>query len=159
MRLGLFSVALFTASTTFAAVPANLVVENVPDFPPQLVEKVKPYLEARSASISDWNPVRPEMIIRTRFGETTQLHVVRMPGGARKQITFFSETVASAGFRPHDANTILLSRDTGGNEFFQFYRLDVPTGDTTLLTDGKSRNTGGAFSRDGKWFAYSSTKR
>lgn len=157
-RLAIAALSL-AATSIFAAVPANLVVENVPDFPPKLVEKVRPYLEARSASISDWNPARPEMLISTRFGETSQLHVVKMPGGARKQITFFGERVAGGSYRPHDANTIVLSRDAGGNEFFQLYRLDAGTGDTTLLTDGKSRNTGRTWSRDGKWLAFSSTRR
>ena len=140
-------------------VPANLVVENVPGFPAPLVQRIAPYLQARSAGVEDWNPVRPELLISTRFGETPQLHIVKMPGGARKQITFFSEGVAGALFRPQDANTILLTHDVGGNEFFQIYRYDVPSGDIALLTDGTSRNVFSAWSRDGKWYAYSSTKR
>ncbi|HEX9160619.1 MAG TPA: prolyl oligopeptidase family serine peptidase [Thermoanaerobaculia bacterium] len=159
MRRSLPALALFFATSLLAAVPANLVVENVPDFPPALTEKIKPYLEARSAILQDWNPARPEMLITTRFGETAQLHVVKMPGGARRQITFFTEGVDDAAFRPNDPNTIVVAHDAGGNEFYQFYRLDVPTGDLTLLTDGKSRNTGITWSRDGKWFAFSSTRR
>lgn len=158
MRTSLLAV-LFASLSVFAAVPSNLVVENVPEFPPPLIEKIRPYLSARSAAIADWNPVRTEMLISTRFGETTQLHVVKMPGGARKQITFYSEAVSNGSYRPHDPNTIVLAHDAGGNEFYQIYRMDVPAGETTLLTDGKSRNTGLTWSRDGKWLAYSSTKR
>ena len=76
------------------------------------------------------------MLVSTRFGNTPQLHVVKMPGGARKQITFFSDRVLGGGFRPHDPNTIFFVKDIGGGEFFQFYRFDVPTGEVTLLTDG-----------------------
>jgi len=159
MRATLLAAALFSASSAFAAVPANLVVENVPDFPPQLVEKIRPYLDYRSAILEGWNPSRPEILIATRFGDATQLHIVKMPGGARKQITFFADRVVGGSYRPHDANTIVIEKDTGGNEFFQLYRLDVSTGDITLLTDGKSRNLASAWSRDGKWLAYSSTKR
>ena len=159
MKASLLALTLFSTASLFAAAPPNLVVENVPDFPPQLVEKVRPYLDYRTANLEDWNPNRPEALITTRFGDATQLHIVKMPGGARKQITFFPDRVSSGTFRPHDPNTIIIEKDTGGNEFFQLYRLDVPTGDLTLLTDGKSRNLASAWSRDGKWLAYSSTKR
>src|SRR5688572_10502585 len=151
--------ASFLSTSALAQVPSNLVVENVPAFPPALVEKVRPYLDARSATFVDWNPMRPEMLVRTRFGETNQLHLVKMPGGARRQLTFLSEQIASGSFRPRDPNTVLFARDTGGDEFFQFYRMNIPTGEITLLTDGKSRNTGARWSRDGKSIAYSSNRR
>jgi dipeptidyl aminopeptidase/acylaminoacyl peptidase len=147
------------AATALAQTPSNLVVENIPTFPDTLVEKVHPYLEARSAFFSSWNPARPEMLISTRFGNTPQLHIVKMPGGARKQITFFADRVGGGQFRPHDPNTIVFGKDIGGGEFFQFYRFDLATGDITLLTDGKSRNTSLHFSHDGKWIAYASTRR
>ncbi len=44
-------------------------------------------------------------------------------------------------------------------EFFQAYRYDLPTGAITLLTDGRSRNTGGAWSTAGDRIAYASTRR
>jgi len=147
------------AVSASAQTPSNLVVENIPPFPDALVEKVRPYLEVRTAAFEAWNPVRPEMLIITRFANTPQLHLVKMPGGARKQLTFFPDRVGGAQFRPGDPNTIIFSKDVGGGEFFQLYRFDLPTGDITLLTDGKSRNTSARFSRDGKWMAYSSTRR
>src|SRR5262249_547030 len=50
-------------------------------------------------------------------------------------------------------------QDTGGGEFFQLYRLDLSDGRITLLSDGKSRNTGAVWSRDGRRLAYTSTRR
>lgn len=147
------------AATATAQTPSNLVVEGIPAFPEALVEKVRPYLEARTAGFASWNPARPEMLIVTRFGNTPQLHLVKMPGGARKQLTFYPDRVGGAQFRPHDPNTIVFSKDIGGGEFFQLYRFDLGSGDVTLLTDGKSRNTSAHFSRDGKWMAYASTRR
>jgi dipeptidyl aminopeptidase/acylaminoacyl peptidase len=120
---------------------------------------VQPYLDARTASFAAWNPVRPEMLIVTRFGNTPQLHLVKMPGGARTQLTFFPDYVVVAQFRPGDPNTIVFTKDIGGGEFFQFYRDDLATGTITLLTDGKSRNTSPRFSHDGKWLAFASTRR
>lgn len=162
-------IALLVSTSAFAqapspaapatTVPSNLVVENVPEFPAALAEKVGPYLDYRTAALADWNPQKAEMLIRTRFGETMQLHLVKMPGGARRQLTFFDETVASASFHPNDPNTVVFGRDIGGNEFFQLYRMNLSTAEATLLTDGKSRNLGVTFSRDGKVMAFSSTRR
>jgi len=159
MRGATLGLALVASSFVFAAVPPNLVVENVPEFPPPLVEKIQPYLSVRFAFIHGWNPVRPEMLIETRFGETAQLHIVKMPGGARRQITFFADAINEGSFRPRDPNTVVLSHDVGGDEFYQIYRYDLTSSDMTLLTDGKSRNTGMIWSRDGKWLAFSSTRR
>jgi hypothetical protein len=60
------------ASTAAAQVPSNLVVEGIPPFPDALVEKVRPYLEVRTASFQSWNPARTEMLISTRFGNKPQ---------------------------------------------------------------------------------------
>ena len=151
--------ALLLTTAAVAEVPSNLVVENVPEFPPNVVEKVKPYLDFRTASLRAWHPTRAEILIGTRFADVAQLHIVKMPGGDRRQITFYEDPVGSAGYLGNDPNQIVFAKDVGGGEFYQFYRMNLGTGEVTLLTDGKSRNVGGAVSRDDKWFAYSSTKR
>ena len=53
----------------------------------------------------------------------------------------------------------VFSKSAGGNEFNQNYRYDFATGEVTLLTDGKSRNSGPIWSHDGKRVAYTSTRR
>ena len=159
MKKSLFAAIALLAVAALAQAPSNLVVEGIPPFPDSLVEKVRPYLEVRTASFQSWNPARTEMLISTRFGNTPQLHLVKMPGGARKQLTFFPDRVLGAGFRPNDPNTIIFTKDVGGGEFFQLYRFDVGSGDVALLTDGKSRNTSPRFSKDGKWLAFASTLR
>jgi dipeptidyl aminopeptidase/acylaminoacyl peptidase len=142
-----------------AQVPDNLVVEGVPDFPAELKADVGRYLEFRSAGFSDWHPTRREALITTRFADSTQLHLVKMPGGARRQLTFFSEPVAGGAFRPKTGDDLVFGQDTGGGEFYQLYRYDLGDGRITLLTDGKSRNTGALWSRSGKRLAYTSTRR
>lgn len=136
------------------------MVDGVPSpFPKELADKARPYLESRAAAFQDWNPARPEMLVSTRFADAAQLHLVKMPGGDRRQLTFFDEPATGGRFRPGDPNTILFSKDVGGGENFQFYRYDLRTGETAMLTDGKSRHTGRAFSADGRWMAFSSNKR
>jgi dipeptidyl aminopeptidase/acylaminoacyl peptidase len=63
------------------------------------------------------------------------------------------------GFPEENADYFVLSKDLGGNEFFQNYRFDLKSGDLTLLTDGKSRNSSGVWSHHGKLLAYTSTRR
>jgi len=99
------------------------------------------------------------MLISTRFADTPQLHWVGRPGGARRQLTFSPEPVRGGSIRPKTGESILYVQDSGGGEFFQYYRYDFKDGRSTLLTDGKSRHTGGRWSHDGRWLAYASTLR
>ena len=151
--------ALLSVIGSQAQTPDNLVVEGVPAISAELRADVSRYMEFRAASFDSWHPVRREMLISTRFADTPQLHLVKMPGGARKQLTFLPEPVRGGQFQPVKGEYVVFAQDTGGGEFFQLYRYDLNDGKITLLTDGKSRNTGGVFSRSGKWLAYSSTKR
>ncbi len=137
----------------------NLVVDGVPDVPQSIVEQVGRYSEFRMAFPTSWHPLRREMIVGTRFGDTYQAHLVKMPGGARTQLTFFPENVYGGRFEPTKGDYFIYSKDKGGNEFYQIYRYDLASGDSTLLTDGKSRNTGGAFSYKGDRIVYGSTRR
>ncbi|TLY21369.1 MAG: S9 family peptidase, partial [Nitrospirae bacterium] len=144
-----------------AAIPPgdNLVVEGIPRVSATLVEAVSRYTEFRRAAFLSWHPSKREMLVRTRFAETVQVHQVQFPGGARTQLTFFSDPVHGASYPPKDARWFVFSKDTGGDEFYQFYRYDLGTSDVTLLTDGKSRNTSAVFSNSGERLAYSSTRR
>lgn len=158
-RLLLAASLLLTLSLVAAAAPPNLVVDGIPAIPQELAESVDPYLESRTASFRDWHPQRREMLISTRFGDVPQLHYVRAPGGARRQMTFFPDRVGGASFNPKNGEMIVFSKDVGGGEFFQLYRLDVPTGRINLLTDGKSRNSNPSWSSSGAAFAFTSTRR
>jgi len=160
MKKSLSSIALlFLALSVPAQVPENLVVEGVPAIPAELRRDVARYLEFRAATFQGWHPIRREMLITTRFADTPQLHLVKTPGGARKQLTFGTEPVGAARFRPKAGDFVVYSQDAGGGEFYQLYRLDLADGRTTLLTDGKSRNTGARFSNGGTQLAYTSTRR
>lgn len=137
----------------------NLVVENVPPIPMSLVESVARYTEYRTAGLRSWHPTKREMLIGTRFADTAQIHRLTTPGGARTQLTFYPDRVGGGWYEPKRGTYFVFSKDKGGDEFFQFYRYDVATGDITLLTDGKSRNTDWEFSNDGNRATYGSTRR
>jgi len=137
----------------------NLVVDGVPKIPAALAETAGRYGSYRSAGFADWHPVQQQMLIATRFGDTAQLHLVKMPGGERQQLTFFADAVGGGRFHPNGGDYIVFAKDIGGAEWFQLYRYDVTTGDVTLLTDGKARNLPGPWSSSGDQIAYMSTRR
>ena len=138
----------------------NLVIENIPDIPQSIKDRMFQYQSTRSASFQDWLHNDKGMLISTRFGETAQIHLVEKSGGARKQITFFNEPVGGASICPDKSkNVFLFSKDIGGGEFYQIYSFDLNTGKFKMLTDGKSSNGGANWNNKGDKFSFFSTKR
>ena len=88
---GLLSAAFVVAQGGDVVPNENLVAEGIPKIPAAIAEAVRPYSESRSAGFASWHPTRREMLIATRFADTAQVHLVKMPGGARRQMTFFPD--------------------------------------------------------------------
>jgi dipeptidyl aminopeptidase/acylaminoacyl peptidase len=135
--------------------PAALVADGIPPVPAELAAQTRPYMEFRTAGFSGWNARDRSMLITTRFGNTAQVHRVATPMGAREQLSFEAEPV-QGGWSPN-GDVLAVQKDVGGSEFFQLYTL--ANGRLTLLTDGRSRNEMNAWSHDGRWLGYSSTRR
>jgi dipeptidyl aminopeptidase/acylaminoacyl peptidase len=137
--------------------PAALLAEGIPPVPKALADRTRPYLEFRTASFASWHPVERSMLVTTRFGNTPQVHAVKAPGGARTQLSFEEDRIASVSLAPAKGDVTLVMKDTGGDEFYQLYTL--ADGRLALLTDGTSRNILNAWSDDGALIGYSSTRR
>lgn len=135
--------------------PAALIADGIPAVPEEMVAKTRPYMEFRTAGFRGWNTADKSMLISTRFGNTAQLHQVAKPMGARTQISFEAEPLG--GTWSPKGDVLVVTKDTGGNEFYQVYTLK--DGQLSLLTDGKSRNSFSGFSKDGALIGFSSTKR
>ncbi len=155
----LLPVFMVTAQTPNITPGDNLVVEGIPEIPATIVETVERYTNFRSASLASWHPKRREMLISTRFGDTSQVHLVKSPLASRQQLTFFPERVGGATFQPTEGNYFVFSKDIGGNEFNQNFHYDLGTGEISLLTDGKSKNSRGLWSHQGDRMIYTSTRR
>jgi len=156
---GLLAGASLLAQEAVVSPPESIVAEGVPKVPAALAETAGRYGAYRSAGLADWNPTKREMLVATRFADTPQLHLVSTPGGARRQLTFFSDAVTSGRFHPNGGDYIVFMKDIGGGEWYQLYRYDLKTGDVTLITDGKARNLMGPWSSKGDELAYMSTRR
>ena len=136
----------------------QLEIEGVPPVPQEFLSRLRPYQNTRQANFLGW--IGDGILIGTRFGNTTQLHRVEIPMGARRQLTFFNEPVGAAHVSPKPApKGFIYARDVGGSEFYQLFRFDVATGNSVLLTDGKSRYSNVVWSKDGRHFAYTTTER
>ena len=140
-------------------IPDTILARNVPAIPRSSTEGLLPYENLRVAWFADWHPSERRILIRTRFGDSTQLHEVAMPMGARTQITFYKDTVTEGAYRPGRPDQILVSLNEQGAENFQLLLFDRTAGKAKRFTDGKSRNTDSTWSHDGKLLAYVSNAR
>ena len=139
---------------------ANLHADGMPELPATIATSVGRYTEFRTASFAGWHPTRREALVLTRFADTNQVHEVRFPGGARRQLTFFPERITGASWPRRSGEYFVFTRDRGGDEFRQIFRTDVASGVTTIVSDGgRSQNDLGPWSHAGDRMAYGSTRR
>jgi dipeptidyl aminopeptidase/acylaminoacyl peptidase len=117
----------------------NLVMENIPEIPQSVRERLQQYQNVRGAGFSDFAP-QGGVYISTRFGETSQVHHVAEPLGMRRQLTFFDEPVGGASAVPGGSGDFVFGKDTGGDEYFQGYLFDVDAGSWTAFTEPGTRN-------------------
>jgi dipeptidyl aminopeptidase/acylaminoacyl peptidase len=139
--------------------PQAVEADGVPQIPDQLWNRLLQYRNLRSADFRGWAPDGNGILIRTRFGNTAQLHRVYKPGGRREQVTFFDEPADGRFLLGADDGTLLLTMATGGNEKYQVLVTDPDDGTASLLTDGKSRNLLGPVRHDGLFALVSSNQR
>lgn len=141
-------------------VDGNLVFEDMPALDRSVADTLSRYGHIRHANLIDWRADGRALYIRTRFGETFQIHRVNRAMGARQQLTFFNEPVAGTIVRPDKkAQHLVYLRDIGGSENFQLYLFDEERGTEQMLSDGKSRYQSPHFSASGRYLFYSSNER
>lgn len=145
-----------TFAADFVSTGDNVVTDGIPPVPVELAREVDRYAEYRTARFLAWHPERLEMLISTRFGDTSQVHRVTEPGGRRMQATFFPEPVLGLGaYAVKDGKEFFtFSMDEGGDEFYQVYRFDPSSGRAERLSDGEKRNGGGVYSDASGLLAY-----
>ncbi|MEJ8567837.1 S9 family peptidase [Elongatibacter sediminis] len=136
----------------------QLILQDVPEIPPRLVERLRQYQAVRSATFLDWARDGEGLYVLTRFADLSQVHRVRFAGGTRQQLTYLPDPIIEVHRQP-GGDRLALTTDPGGSEFSQIYRFDPDTAETVLLSDGASRNARLVWSRDGSRLAFQSTRR
>ena len=136
----------------------NLIMEDVPLIPTEIVDSLNRFQNVRSARFAAWQKDGSGLFVRTRFGDVDQLHRVDMPGSARYQLTYDDEPLGTVYKQP-GGSQLIFTRDAGGSEFTQIFMLDPAAGGAVMLTDGESRNGQVSWDRGGRRIAYQSTRR
>ena len=124
----------------------NLVMEGIPEIPADVKERLRQYQNVRGHGFQDWT--KDGILISTRFGEVSQIHELKKPLGARRQITFYNEPIGGASAAPNGTQFV-FSKDTGGDEVDQAYLYDMTTGATQAFTEPGTRNGSFVWSDDG----------
>lgn len=158
LLFAMFVAPLSQAVTERTANNGNLVMQDIPEIPQQIVTDLNRYQNVRSAPFRDFTQDGNSLYISTRFGDVSQLHKVEKPGGTRQQLTFFKEPIGSVSRQP-DGDMIAFTMDAGGSEYAQIFLFDPKTGESKMVTDGESRNGVINWSHKGGKIAYQSTQR
>ena len=139
LAISVGTAALVSAADVVAPNP-DLTAEGVPPIPAALAAKVAPYTEFRPATAVSWHPTKRELIVARRAVNTTQLHRVAEPGAELRQLTDFTEPVRFGLWWPKAPDTMIFTRDAGGNEQQQLYRLDARAPAPIALTDATRKH-------------------
>lgn len=142
--------------------PPGITTEGIPAIPQSIAEGFGRYAQFRQAQMIGWNPAKRQILITTTLGTVPQLYSVDGPGRDRHQLTWFDRgvpVIANASYDPADGNTFVYQFDpAGSSELRSLYRFDMATGESTLVTESKTRYLH-IWSRQGKWLAYDSAER
>ena len=147
-------------ATGFFPVPPNIKAEGLPPIPASIPDAVAPYGQFRQAILLGWHPTKRAMLIATAFGNTPQIHSVAGPGMDRRQLTFHKDPISTAGvfYAPDGSHFVFRSAPSGG-DMTQFFRYDVATGKSVMITDGKQRYGVPAWSNKSGVIAFDSNRR
>lgn len=151
-----FAAAPISAQSVSERTIGTATLQNVPAIPAEVDTAVQRFQNYRSAELEAWL-ADGSILVTTRFGSTDQVHRITEPMGTRSQISFSAEPVQSASAIPGE-NRFVLVRDTGGDEWFQFYAMGLP-GEPVRLTEPGTRNQAMVFSDDGSLMVWVSAGR
>jgi dipeptidyl aminopeptidase/acylaminoacyl peptidase len=163
--LSLPAASLLAANVAWSApaiVRGNLILEGIPEqsaLTADKSDKLDAYLSARGARPQGFT-AKGQVLIRARFGEVDQLHLVDQALGALHQITFIREPVLRGAFSPDpNRNAFFYLADSAGDGGSQLYYQRVGDPTARRLSDGKSIASGALWSSSGREIAFSTIAR
>lgn len=140
----------------FISPPASLVADGIPPVPAAIARDVQPYVGIYGLPLAGWDVVKRELLLKG-LSSVTWISTIDTPGASPKITTYIRDGgIYDVYFQPQ-GKYIAYTRDSGGNETFQLYLYNVQSGASTLLSDGKSRNTEPVWSSSGERIIYSSS--
>lgn len=140
------------------APPAGVIREGIPPIPASIEVESYAYRSVSGFFLIGWDPEKPQMMISGWAPGYKFASRVENPGQTPIMILKLPDWDRDMRFSP-DGNYLVYVKPADENFQDQIYRYDIKTKETTLLTDGKSRNRYPIFSNSGKMLAYSSNRR
>ncbi|HYX28427.1 MAG TPA: DPP IV N-terminal domain-containing protein, partial [Pyrinomonadaceae bacterium] len=127
----------------------NLVTEGVPKIPASLARAAQRYTtNAYGLPVAGWDASKREIWIKDLKSDSTVVYRVAAESGAIQPVLNIPTGVYDLYYQPQ-GKYLVYNQDTNGNEQFQMYLFSIETNKSTLLTDGKSRNTEPVWSNAG----------
>jgi dipeptidyl aminopeptidase/acylaminoacyl peptidase len=135
---------------------ASLVADGIPAFERIAVAERK---EATAVRFVDWHPQRAEMLVLATAGGSLQLHSLAEPAAKPRLLTSGRGKVETARWEPGQGEYLVFSRDHGGDEAYQLFRLRPPESGSALaealaLTPAGARVSEFAFLPAGQGLVY-----
>ncbi|HEX9274189.1 MAG TPA: prolyl oligopeptidase family serine peptidase, partial [Candidatus Binatia bacterium] len=138
--------------------PASVVHEGVPPVPASLGRETSLYRSSPGSSLVGWDPEKPQVVISSYCMNAKCASRVDSPGRSARFLLQLPAWYRDISYEP-GGNFLVYTKPVDENFKDQIYRYDLKTKETTLLTDGRSRNRYPLFSSSGKLLAYSSNRR
>jgi dipeptidyl aminopeptidase/acylaminoacyl peptidase len=135
----------------------NIEAVGVPPIPASLAREIQPYNSPYGLPVAGWNPLKREIWLKG-LSSVTWVSRVASPGATPETSAIYiqSSGIYDIYFQPQ-GKYLAYTRDTNGNETFQLYLYEISAHNSTLLSDGKSRNTEPVWSNAGDKIVYSSS--
>jgi dipeptidyl aminopeptidase/acylaminoacyl peptidase len=106
--------------------------------------------------LAGWDSTKREVLLKG-LSSVTWISKIETPGSSPKITTYIQASgIYDIYFQPQ-GKYIAYTRDSDGNEVFQLYLYNIDSRASTLLSDGKSRNTEPVWSHRGEQIIYSSS--
>ena len=132
---------------------------GIPSIPDSFRLAMSHYQNTRGSELEDFWPGGKGVIVQKREGQTSQFFLAEKPGAKPKQLTFGNESVFNALVCPDSVQKCLLfEQDTGGNENFQIFSLNLGSLKVTQITSNAFQNEGVVWSNKGDYFAFVSNR-
>ncbi len=135
----------------------NIDVVGVPPIPASLAREVQQYTGIYGLPLAGWDLAKREIWLKG-LSSVTWVSRVKSPGATPETSSIYirSGGIYDIYIQPQ-SKYLAYTRDVNGDESFQLYLYEIGTGKSTLLSDGKSRNTEPVWSNAGDKIVYSSS--
>ncbi len=126
----------------------NLASDGLRAVPASLIREVDPYTRLSAYSLAGWDPAKRELWTKSLARNLSSVFRVQSPGDTLQREILIPTGVYDIYFEPQGRSLVYV-KDTDGNEVFQLYAFDPSQYKSSLISDGKSRNTEPVWSNRG----------